>query len=204
VEAAHRIRFIEKDPRRAAISHAIYPYDWEYAENLGKAGKVFFRPAKSDDERAVKEFFYSLPNDDIYIRFLSHMKAYPYYDVKSMVNIDYQNDICILGFAGGDAGPQRIVSVAFYHLEDRSMVADLDFVVHPDYARCGIATSMARRIAEKCRQRNVKALVSYLSPGNERVFGVFQKLGYVVEITMPSGIYEIVVRLDLPRTRRHG
>ncbi len=197
MEAAHRIRYLEKDARRSATSRAIYPHDWEYSQTFIGPGRVFFRPARSADERAVKEFFYSLPRDEAYFRFLSLMKVFPYYDVKAMVNIDYHRDMCILGLAG-EMGSERIVSLAHYHLDDETMTAEVDFAVHPNYARIGIATSMVRHIAEKGKQRGIKTIVSYIFPGNERVFGVFQKLGCEVQNSLSAGVYEIKVRLDQP------
>ncbi|MGD0400083.1 MAG: GNAT family N-acetyltransferase [Syntrophobacteraceae bacterium] len=196
MEAAHRINYLEKDARRSATSRAIYPHDWEYSETFIGPGRVFFRPARSTDARAVKEFFYSLPTDEDYFRFLPFMKVFPYYDVEAMVSIDYHREMCILGFAG-EMGFERIISLAHYHLDDETMVAEVDFTVHPDYARKGIATSMVRHIAEKIKQRDVKTLVSYT--GNQGVFGVFRKLDYAMESSLSAGVYEIRVRLDLPK-----
>src|SRR5208283_1151074 len=115
-------------------------------------------------------------------------KVFPYYDVEAMVNIDYHREMCILGFAG-EMGSERIISLAHYHLDDETMAAEVDFAVHPDYTRSGIATSMVRHIAEKGKQRSVNTIVSYT--GNEGVFGVFRKLDYVMESSLSAGIYEI-------------
>jgi acyl-CoA hydrolase/GNAT superfamily N-acetyltransferase len=196
MEAAHQINYLEKDARRSATSRAIYPHDWEYSQTFIGPGRVFFRPARSTDGRAVKEFFYSLPRDEAYFRFLSLMKVFPYYDVEAMVSIDYHMEMCILGFAG-EMGSERIISLAHYHLDDETMAAEVDFAVHPDYTRSGIATSMVRHIAEKGKQRSVNTIVSYT--GNEGVFGVFRKLDYVMESSLSAGIYEIRVRLDQPK-----
>ncbi len=196
MEAAHQINYLEKDARRVATSRAIYPHDWEYSQTFIGPGRVFFRPARSTDGRAVKEFFYSLPRDEAYFRFLSLLKVFPYYDVEAMVSIDYHMDMCILGFAG-EMGSERIISLAHYHLDDETMAAETDFAVHPDYTRSGVATSMVRHIAEKGKQRGVKTIVSYT--GNEGVFGVFRKLDYVMESSLSAGVYEIRVRLDRPK-----
>jgi acyl-CoA hydrolase/GNAT superfamily N-acetyltransferase len=196
MEAAHQINYLEKDARRSATSRAIYPHDWEYSQTFIGPGRVFFRPARSTDGRAVKEFFYSLPRDEAYFRFLSLMKVFPYYDVEAMVSIDYHMEMCILGFAG-EMGSERIIALAHYHLDDETMAAEVDFAVHPDYTRSGIATSMIRHIAEKGKQRGVKTIVSYT--GNEGVFGVFRKLDYVMESSLSASIYEIRVRLDQPK-----
>lgn len=197
MEAAEKLRYLERDSRRAAMSRAIYPSDWEQLQIFNGMNRFFFRPAKPTDERALKEFFYSLPKDESYFRFLSSMKVFPYYDVKGMVNIDYLKEMCLLGFSG-EMGSERIVAIAHYIVDDETMTAEVDFAVHPDYAREGIATYMVRHIAEKGRTIGIKTIVSYISAGNERVFGVFQKLDYVIESSQVGGVYEIRIRLDQP------
>ncbi len=125
------------------------------------------------------------------------MKVFPHYDVKAMVNIDYNRDMCILGFTG-ELGSERIISIAHYRLDDETRAAEVDFAVHPDFSRGGIAVSMLSHIAEKGRERGIKTIFSYIAPGNERVFRVFEKLGYMVESSLADGVYEIRVRLDQP------
>lgn len=197
LEAAQEMRYIERDSRRALLARAIYPYDWEKAQIFDGINRIFFRPVKSTDERALKEFFYSLPKEEGYVRFLSSMKVFPYYDVKAMVNSDYRREICILGIAG-EMGSERIVAMVRCIMDDESTTAEVDFAVHPDYGREGLATSMVRHAADKTRARGMKTLLAYIAPGSERVFGVFQKLDYVIESTLVGGVYEIRVRLDQP------
>ncbi len=199
MEAARRINYVDKDVNRWAATKAIYPYDWEHSQDLPRVGKVFFRPSKSIDERAVKEFFYSLPRAEAYLRFPMLLKSYPHYDVKAIVNTDYHREMCILGFAGEkDSG--RVIALAHYRLDDDAITAELDFAVHPDFGRSGVATSMVRYIAQRSADRGIKTFVSYISRGNEQAFGVFQKLGYALERSLSAGAYEIRLRLDEPAT----
>ena len=193
-EAAERIHYLEKNPVRKTTSRAIYPHDWEYAQSFNGAGLINFRPAKTTDERSLKEFFYSLPRDEAYFRFLSHMKVFPLYDVKAMVNIDYHRDMCILGFAG-ELGFEKIIAMTHYRLDDETREAEVDFAVHPDFSGYGIAISMISHIAKKGSERGIGSLCSYVASGSERVFRVFRSLPYPVESSLNDGIYEIRVRL---------
>jgi len=202
MEAAHDLHYVERDSRRTSLARAIYPYDWEHVQMFNGVNRILFRPAKSTDERGLKEFFYSLPKEESYVRFLSAMKVFPHYDVKAMVNIDYRRAMCILGIAG-EMGSQRIIAIARCTMDDENMSAEVDFAVHPDYGREGVATMIVSHVASKSRARGINTLLAYISPGNERVFGVFHKLDYVVESTLIGGVYEIRVRLDQPAQTCH-
>ncbi|MDR3557710.1 MAG: GNAT family N-acetyltransferase [Syntrophobacteraceae bacterium] len=197
MEAAGKINYLDKDAKRWAGTSAIYPHECEHSHDLPRVGKVFFRPSKPIDERAVKEFFYSLPRTEAYLRFPTLLKAYPLYDVKAIVNTDYHREMCVLGFAGEkDTG--RIISLAHYHLDEDAVTAELDFAVHPDFGRGGVATAMIRHMAQRGAARGIKTLISYVSVGNEPAFGVFEKLGFAVDRALSGGVYEIRVRLDQP------
>ena len=197
METAQELHYLDRDMRRSATARAIYPHDWEQSKVFGEGTRIFFRPVKTTDERSLKEFFYSLPKEESYVRFLSSMKVFPYYNVKGMVNIDYYREMCILGYCGRN-GSERIVAIARYTIDDENISAEVDFAVHPDYGREGIASFLIQHLADKGRTRDLRTLIAYISPGNERVFGVFQKLGYVIESSLMSGVYEIRVRLDQP------
>lgn len=190
MQAAQRLNYLHKDLVRVSTPKARYPSEWEISMVLEDGMKTFFRPSKPTDERPLKEFFYSLPKDGFYIRFLSSMKVYPHYDVRRMIDIDYHREFTLLALAG-DVEAEKIIAVARYVLDEESMTAEVDFAVHPDYGRRGVGSFLIQHLAEIARSKCIRMLVAYISPGNEKVFGVFQKLGYVVESSLVDGVYEI-------------
>ncbi len=197
MDSAIQLNYIQPAMMRISTPRALYPSRWEIGQLFDGNTHVFFRPAKSTDERALKEFFYSLPRSEAYIRFLSMMKVFPHYDFPKMVNIDYHREMTILGL-DGESDAERIIAIARYIMDEESLTAELDFAVQPIYGRKGIASFLIHHIAEIARNKGISMLHSYLSPGNEKVFGVFQKLGYVVESSLMDGVYEIRVHFDQP------
>lgn len=169
---------------------AIYPSHLEVVQEVKEDTRVLFRPAKATDERALKEFFYSLPKEESYVRFLSTMKVFPHYDVQSMVHIDYHQVMTVLGIVG-ELETERIVAVAQYVLDEDDMTAEIDFAVQPEYGRKGIASFLLHHLVSIAKGKCIRMLKAYITPGNERVFGVFQKLGYVVESSLIEGVHEI-------------
>jgi len=195
MSAAQDLNYIKKDFAHVGTSKLIYPQQWESAHIFSDDVKVLFRPSKLTDERALKGFFYSLPRDESYVRFLSTMKVFPHYDIQKLLEVDYYKKMNIVGIVG-DMEVERIISIARYVLDEESMTAELDFAVHPAYARKGIATFLIHHLAEIAKHNCIRMLKAYISPGNEKVFGVFQKLGYLVESSLVNGVYEIRVRFE--------
>lgn len=190
MRAAQQLKYLRSDLAPLPSPRAVYPAHLEVTQVFDHETTAFFRPAKPTDERALKEFFYSLPRDESYIRFLSLMKVYPHYDVQRMVNIDYDKTMTIVGLTG-EMDAEHIVAVACYELDEETMTAEIDFAVHPHAARKGIASFLIDLLVEVARKRGVRMVKAYITSGNERVFGVFQKLGYLVESSFTDGVYEI-------------
>ncbi len=198
LQAAEKLKYLQKDVLGMRTPKALYPSRWEASQIFQEGTRVYFRPAKPTDERPLKEFFYSLPRDEAYIRFLSTMKVFPHYDVRRMVNIDYRNEMSIVALAG-EMEAERIIAIGRYILDEEDPSrAEIDFLVHPDHGRKGIASFLIQHLAEIARSNGVRNLVAYITTGNERVFGVFAKLGYVVEGSFRDGTYEIRLSFDQP------
>ncbi|MBP8644848.1 MAG: GNAT family N-acetyltransferase [Syntrophobacteraceae bacterium] len=194
MRAAYEFNYLHEDVLRVIAPKAVYPVEYERIQVFDGDLAVCFRPAKPTDERALKEFFYSLPKDEAYVRFLSNMRVYPHYDVQGMVNIDYDREMTLFGLVG-EIDAERIIAIARYQVKEENLTAEIDFAVHPDFGRKGVASFLVHHLTDIARSKKIGRLVAYSSVGNEKVLGVFQKLGYLMEASFSKGVYEI--RVDL-------
>ena len=191
-DAARRLRYLREDLGPGIPRRAVYPSEWEKRETFREGVDIFFRPAKPTDERALKEFFYSLPKDEHYMRFLSRMKVFPCHDVQRMVNVDYENEMSIVAMAGG-TGAEKIVAFANYVREPESDESEVDFAVHPDLDQRGIGTFLLRYLAEIAKTKGVNSFFAYAATGNARALAVFAKLGHPVETFLSDGVRQVRV-----------
>jgi acyl-CoA hydrolase/ribosomal protein S18 acetylase RimI-like enzyme len=190
MEAAQHLRYLRRRTVGLPSLQSAYPAEWEVSQIFEEGTEVFFRPVKPTDESAVQDFFHSLPRNESYVRFLSRIKVYPHHDFQRIVNIDYYREMAVIGLIE-EMSSERIVALGGYVLDEESMTAEVDFAVHPDYGRKGIASFLVQRLTEIARSKCIEMFTAYVTTGNERVFGVFQKLGYVTESSFENGLYEI-------------
>ena len=195
LEEAKRIKYVYEDQILSPPSGRFYPDEWETYKEFGPDLKMFFRPIKPTDERALQEFFYSLPDEDIYYRFLSSMKVFPHRDTQAMVNIDYENEMTIVGVIG-DIGSEKITAVGRYILDQKSDYAEVDFAVRSDLQRKGVGSFLVSYLTEIARSKNVGGFMAYVLGSNRKMLRVFGKTGYVVHKSLEDGIYEIRFRFD--------
>ena len=197
MRAAEHLNLLRKGLAGARRDRAPYPAEWEVSQIFEENTEVLFRPVKPGDEKTLEEFFDSLPKNEAYVRFLSMIKVYPRHDFQRIVNIDYRRMMAMVGLV--KEGPEeKAVALGGYALDEESMIAEVDFTVHPDFGRRGIASFLVQRLSEFARTQSIQGFVAYITPGNERVFGVFHKLGYVVESSFKEGLYEIRIHFRQP------
>ncbi|HBD06947.1 MAG TPA: acetyl-CoA hydrolase, partial [Syntrophobacteraceae bacterium] len=198
MKAAQRLNYLPSHGMRTGTAQAIYPHQWEVTQIFGDGLQVHFRPVKPTDERPLTEFFYSLPREETYVRFISTMKVYPRYDTQRMANIDYRREMSLVASVG-ELDAERIIAFGTYFIDDETLTAEVDFAVHPDYGRRGIASFLIQRLAEIAMESRVRRFVAYVSPNSApSVLGVFQKMGCVVEGSLAEGLYEISLDFGQP------
>jgi acyl-CoA hydrolase len=60
--------------------------------------RVYFRPLRPYDQKAIQDFFYSHRPETIYQRYLANVEALPPTEARARVSVDYNRDMAIAGF----------------------------------------------------------------------------------------------------------
>jgi acyl-CoA hydrolase/GNAT superfamily N-acetyltransferase len=194
---AKQLRYVYQDQILPPIFEPLYPGQWEVHQVLGNDQEVLFRPIKPTDERAVQEFFYTLPDQDIYYRFLSAMKVFPHRNTQAMCNIDYEHEMAIVGVVG-DVGNETIIALGRYILDLKTNMAEVDFAVRAGWQRFGIGSFLLHYLCEIARSKGITGFTAYVLGANRRMLSVFHRVNYVVHTHLSDGLYEVEFRFDEP------
>jgi acyl-CoA hydrolase/RimJ/RimL family protein N-acetyltransferase len=191
------LHYIYEDQILPPIYEPLYPGQWETYQVFPPNEKLFFRPIKPTDERALQEFFYSLPDQDIYYRFLSAMKVFPHRNTQAMCNIDYEHEMAIVAVTG-EIGAEKIIAMGRYILDQKTNVAEVDFAVLSEWQRKGIATFLLSFLCEIAKTKGITGFSAYVLAANRPMLNVFNSVGYAVHSKLDEGVYEISFRFDQP------
>ncbi|NSW87150.1 MAG: GNAT family N-acetyltransferase [Syntrophobacteraceae bacterium] len=194
---AKQLHYVYDDQILPPIYEPLYPGQWETHQIFPGDVRIFFRPIKPTDERGVQEFFYSLPDQDIYYRFLSAMKVFPHRNTQGMCNIDYEHEMAIVGVIG-EIGNEKIVGLGRYILDQKSNLAEVDFAVAAQWQKLGVGTFLLHYLCEIAKSKGISGFMAYVLASNRRMLSVFYKVGYQVHTTLEDGVYEIAFRFDEP------
>ena len=194
---AKSLHYVYEDQILPPIYEPLYPGQWETYQVFPPNHKLFFRPIKPTDERALQEFFYSLPDQDIYYRFLSAMKVFPHRNTQAMCNIDYEHEMAIIAVTG-EIGAERIIAMGRYILDQKSNVAEVDFAVLSEWQRKGIASFLLSFLCEIAKTKGITGFSAYVLAANRVMLNIFNSVGYAIHSKLDEGVYEISFRFDQP------
>ena len=161
-----------------------------------KDGKTAeFRPLLPSDEIAYRNFFYSLQEKTIYMRFFYRMRSFSHEVVqKQWASVDYRKNMSIIGLVQ-KRGHKEIIAIGTYAY-DRDQVAEIAFVVREDYQSMGIASYLLAVLEQIAEENNYTRFQASVLRENRAMIQVFKKRYPDLKISAQSG-NEVLIEMDL-------
>ena len=195
MEAAKAQNYLPADQIELAWEQISYPEELERYETLRDGTEIFFRPVKPTDEPALSEMLYSLSAETIRTRYFTYSMTFPRQAVQKLTNIDYRNDMAIVGVVPTPDG-EEIVALAQYFLDPQTGAAEVAFLVQDEWQDRGMGTFLMDYLAQIARQRGVKRFYAKVLPDNKPMLSIFYNSGYKVNTTFDGETYNIDFELN--------
>jgi acyl-CoA hydrolase/RimJ/RimL family protein N-acetyltransferase len=191
IQAAKAHNYIYADQIELDWDKVRYPVELERYDTLRDGTEIFFRPVKPNDEHELSEMLYSLSEKSVQTRYMTHTVTFSHKDVQQLTNINYQQDIAIVGIVPGPSGDEQIVAMAQYFLDPKTQSAEVAFVVHVEWQQKGMGTYLLDYICKIAKQRGVKRFFAKVMPSNKPMLAIFHNSGYKVNTTFDGEVYNI-------------
>ncbi len=194
IQAAKAQNYIYEDQIELAWDQVTYPEELERYETLRDGTEMFFRPVKPTDEPALSEMLYSLSEESVRTRYMTHTAVFPHRDIQRFTNIDYRQDIAIVGIIPRVSG-EEIVALAQYFFDPKTRAAEVAFLVQDEWQKKGMGTFLLDYITQIAKQRGVKKFYAKVLPTNEPMLAIFHNSGYKVNTEFDGYAYDITYDL---------
>ncbi|MBI2919676.1 MAG: GNAT family N-acetyltransferase [Planctomycetes bacterium] len=169
-----------------------YPVELESREKF-KGTEIFFRPLRPDDERLVRDFFYSHSAETVYQRFGRPLKSLTPKEIQDQCALDYDAEMALAGLVK-DGEAHRMVALARYELDRATGLAEVALAVAEDLQGKGVGTWLFDRLIRTARERGVRGFIGRVLAGNTKMMGLFHRCGVPVESTLADGAYTVTIR----------
>ncbi|HUW19721.1 MAG TPA: GNAT family N-acetyltransferase [Sedimentisphaerales bacterium] len=195
IQAAKTQKYIYEDQIELAWEQVTYPEELERYDTLNDGTQIFFRPVKPTDEPSLSEMLYSLSETSVQKRYMTRTKAFPHRDVQQLTNIDYKNDLAIVGVVPGASG-EEIVAIGQYFLDPKTQAAEVAFLVQDEWQQKGMGTFLLDYITQIAKQRGVKRFYGKVLPNNKPMLTIFHNSGYKVNTEFDGEVYSVTYDLQ--------
>jgi len=149
---------------------------------------IHFRPVHPTDPERVKDLFYALTEESMYLRFMSRMKRLQRKQLNEMVYIDHRDEVVLVGFLE-EAHGEEIIAMGGYYLNPRTNRAEVAFLVHDKWQRRGIGTFLFKQLTNIARSYGIAGFTAETLPQNKAMQNVFNRCGLKLSSSIEEGVY---------------
>ncbi len=151
--------------------------------------EVYLRPVKICDEPLLKDFFYTLSDKSMFLRFLSARKDMPHERLQEFTTIDCDKGILILAvIPQGES--EKVVGIGQYHINETNYSAEVSFATRENYQNKGIGTVLLDYLTYIARKNGLLSFTASVHTQNKSMLAVFKKFDFEVE-SAEEGLIEL-------------
>jgi RimJ/RimL family protein N-acetyltransferase len=173
-------------------SRAAYPVGEERDAVLKDGRDVRIRPTRTSDARAMQELFYRLPADDVHTRFFQNLRSLTDACAQHLSSVNYEDEMAFAAVVG-PLENERIVGAVSYYVDPRSGLADVGYMVDPEWQGAGLGGILHGRAVEYARSHGVRGFTADVMVSNSRMLRVFRRGDHDLSVTTESGISEVTM-----------
>lgn len=199
IQFAKAQKYLAEDQIEMAWEQVRYPEELERHDTLRDGTQIFFRPVKPTDEPALAEMLYSLSAESVRSRYFTRTIRFPHKDVQRLANIDYKNDIAIVGVVPGPGG-EEVVAIAQYFLNPETQEAEVAFIVHDEWQQKGMGTFLLNYLVQIARRRGVRRFFAKVLSTNKAMLAIFHNSGLKINTEFDGEAYSIDFDLTSGKT----
>jgi acyl-CoA hydrolase/RimJ/RimL family protein N-acetyltransferase len=171
-------------------SRTAYPVAEVRELRLRDGREVLIRPTRTSDTRAMQELFYRLSEEDVRTRFFQQLTSLTDTAAQHLCSVDYQEEMAFAAVVGG-AEQERIVAASSYYLSPASGLAEVAYMVDPDWQGAGLGTILHEGLVQYARNHGARGLRADVLPGNSRMMRVFKRGDHSLKMTTEAGVAEL-------------
>ena len=184
-------------------SRGAYPVDEVREELLRDGRRVTIRPTRAGDAPGYQALFFHLRPEDVRTRFFRYLNSLTDETAQHLCNVSYEEEMAFAAVIGGPES-ERIVGTSCYFVDPKTRLADVAYMVDPEWQGSGLGTLLQARTIEYARRHGLRGFTADVLADNAAMLGVFRRAGCRVDSRLVDNAYEVRILFDEPVARRRA
>ena len=175
---------------RQLRSRSAYPIEEVRDSRLRDGRSVTVRPARAGDAPSIQDLFFRLPAEDVRTRFFRYLRSLTDEMAQHLCNVSYREEMAFAAVVG-DPESERIVGTSSYFLDLQTGLADVAYMVDPEWQGAGLGGVLQARTMEYARANGVRGFTADVLATNTAMLAVFRRAGCHMTTRLVEGTYEV-------------
>jgi acyl-CoA hydrolase/GNAT superfamily N-acetyltransferase len=179
-------------PTQKLRSRAAYPVTEERDAQLRDGREIRIRPTRTTDSGALQELFFRLPEEDVRTRFFQKLTSLTDAAAQHLCSVDYEEEMAFAAVTGPPER-ERIVGTSCYYLNPATRLAEVAYMVDPDWQGVGLGGMLHHRLVEYARGREIRGFTADVLVENASMLRVFRRAGHDLTLSTSRGVHEVTM-----------
>jgi acyl-CoA hydrolase/GNAT superfamily N-acetyltransferase len=188
--SAKQLGYVRSD--QYVASQAAYPVHEERIVTLKNGVKSMIRPARAGDAGALEALFHRLSPDDVYTRFFRRVRSLTYRELQTLCNVNHETEVAFLAVTGPREN-EEVIGSACYFLSPTTNLAEVAFMVSPEWHGAGVGTALQARLLEYAMSRGVRGFIADILPRNASMLRLIARVPGMVTTSRDEDAVHVTV-----------
>lgn len=146
------------------------------------------RPIQPTDEQAIKNLVYSLSQETLYYRFMTHTKHFGAKQILDFIYVDHRSNVALV-VTIPEAHGEDIIAVGRYYLDEKTNRAEVAFVVRDEWQGRGIGKLLFTELVVIAKRSGIVGFTAEVLRENRKMQAVFNRCGLTVTSHLEDDVY---------------
>jgi acyl-CoA hydrolase/RimJ/RimL family protein N-acetyltransferase len=187
IEEAKARNLIYKDQKFVPGPRGKYIQEYEAHRKTKTGLDLLLRPIRISDEPRVRDFFNSLSDKSLYLRFFSPFPYVSHERLQDIVTVDNAKGVSILAIIQEDED-EKVIGLGQYFMNDTDYSAEVSFATSETYKNNGIASILLTHLTYLAQNNGLLSFTAEVLNENQSMIHVLKKAGFIHKTTGQGSI----------------
>jgi acyl-CoA hydrolase/ribosomal protein S18 acetylase RimI-like enzyme len=182
IEEAKARSLIFKDQKFVPGPRGQYIEEYEALRETRTGIDILLRPIKISDEPRLRDFFNSLSDKSLYLRFFTPRKYVPHESLQEIVTFDNAKGVSIVALVQQEEN-EKIIGLGQYYINETNYSAEISFATSDEFQNNGIASILLNHLTYLAQKNGLLSFTASVLAENRSMVKVLKKVGFVHKAT---------------------
>lgn len=182
IEEAKKLNLIFKDQKFVPGPRGKYMEEYEALRETKTGLDILLRPIRISDEPRLRDFFNTLSDKSLYLRFFTPRKYVPHESLQEIITVDNAKGVSIVAIDQQEEN-EKIIGLGQYFLNETNYSAEVSFATSDDYKNNGIASILLTHLTYVAQKNGLIGFTATVLAENRSMIKVLKKMGFTHKST---------------------